>query len=196
MSETEPLSPAGGQFLVYRTEDGKLKIDVRFEGETVWLTQPHMAALFQTTQQNNNSQGILVSSTGRSAFGPAARGFLQPGRHHFGRLPRQIPHRQGIYQIDMLTGVEGEVAKYPTPDELWAMTFAEANAWRDRFAAVPYEDKGGRTHPVTTRTSLLRKSCGPLPRGACASCSRWPPAPVKPSSPSRSRGNSFTPAGT
>jgi hypothetical protein len=49
-SETPP--PPGGQFLVYQTEDGKLKIDVRFEGETVWLTQQHMAELFQTTQQN------------------------------------------------------------------------------------------------------------------------------------------------
>lgn len=47
-----PQPPPGGQFLVYQTEDGKLKIDVRFEGETVWLTQQHMAALFQTTKQN------------------------------------------------------------------------------------------------------------------------------------------------
>jgi len=39
--------PPGGQFLVYQAEDGKLKIDVRFEGETVWLTQQHMADLFQ-----------------------------------------------------------------------------------------------------------------------------------------------------
>ncbi len=53
---------------------------------------------------------------------------------------------QGIYAIDMETGKEGEIAAYPTPDELWAMTFAEANAWRDRFAAVPFEDKGG-SHP-------------------------------------------------
>jgi hypothetical protein len=42
----------GGQFLVYQTLDGKLKIDVRFEGETVWLTQQQMAELFQTTKQN------------------------------------------------------------------------------------------------------------------------------------------------
>jgi hypothetical protein len=41
-----------GQFLVYQTEDGKLKIDVRFEGETVWLAQQQMAELFQTTKQN------------------------------------------------------------------------------------------------------------------------------------------------
>ena len=50
---------------------------------------------------------------------------------------------QGIYAIDMETGKECEIAAYPTPDELWAMTFAEADAWRDRFAAVPFEDKGG-----------------------------------------------------
>jgi type I restriction enzyme R subunit len=50
---------------------------------------------------------------------------------------------QGIYAIDMRTGVEKEIPAYPTPDELWAMTFTEANAWRDRFAAVPFEDRGG-----------------------------------------------------
>ena len=49
----------------------------------------------------------------------------------------------GLYRVDMETGEEGEVADYPTPDELWAATFAEANAWRDRFATVPFEDKGG-----------------------------------------------------
>ncbi len=43
---------ARGQFLIYQAEDGKLKLDVRLEGETVWLTQPLMATLFQTTQQN------------------------------------------------------------------------------------------------------------------------------------------------
>jgi type I restriction enzyme, R subunit len=50
---------------------------------------------------------------------------------------------QGIYGIDMETGQEGEQPRYPTPDELWNLTFAEQNAWRDRFAAVPFEDRGG-----------------------------------------------------
>jgi len=50
---------------------------------------------------------------------------------------------QGIYGIDMDTGVEGELAQYPTPDELWSRTFAVQNAWRNRFAAVPFEDRGG-----------------------------------------------------
>jgi len=62
---------------------------------------------------------------------------------------------QGIYQVDMAPPShsshsshssyppEREIPCYPTPDELWNMTFAEANAWRDRFAAVPFEDRGG-----------------------------------------------------
>jgi type I restriction enzyme R subunit len=53
---------------------------------------------------------------------------------------------RGIYEIDMHTGKEREVPCYPTPDELWNRTFAKEDAWRDRFAAVPYEDKGG-SHP-------------------------------------------------
>ena len=50
---------------------------------------------------------------------------------------------QGIYGIDMQEGTEGELPRYPSPDELWNLTFAAPNAWRDRFAAVPFEDRGG-----------------------------------------------------
>lgn len=50
---------------------------------------------------------------------------------------------QAIYVIDMITGAEGDVASFPSPDQLWEMTFAQTSAWRDRFAAVPFEDKGG-----------------------------------------------------
>ena len=50
---------------------------------------------------------------------------------------------QGIYGIDMHTGIEGELDQYPTPEDLWNRTFATQNAWRDRFAAVPFEDRGG-----------------------------------------------------
>jgi len=50
---------------------------------------------------------------------------------------------QAIYGIDMEEGKEGEVTCYPTPNELWNWTFAEQNEWRDRFSAIPFEDKGG-----------------------------------------------------
>ncbi len=49
---------------------------------------------------------------------------------------------QGFYGIDM-EGEEGEIASIHGPEELWRRTFATENAWRDRFAAVPFEDKGG-----------------------------------------------------
>ena len=50
---------------------------------------------------------------------------------------------QGLYGIDMETGKEGEWPSYPSPEELWTRTFAKQNVWRDRFAAVPFEDRGG-----------------------------------------------------
>jgi type I restriction enzyme R subunit len=68
---------------------------------------------------------------------------------------------QGLYTVDMETGKEGQLAAYPTPDELWTLTFPSlrsgtgdaadkarecAELWRDRFAAIPFEDKGG-SHP-------------------------------------------------
>ena len=43
--------PAKGQFLVYQTEGGETRIEVRLENETVWLTLNLMALLFQSTKQ-------------------------------------------------------------------------------------------------------------------------------------------------
>ena len=50
---------------------------------------------------------------------------------------------QSIYGVDMATGREGDVPAFPGPEELWARTFATANAWRDRFASIPFPDKSG-----------------------------------------------------
>jgi type I restriction enzyme R subunit len=50
---------------------------------------------------------------------------------------------KGIYAIDRETGEEGEAEAFPSPQELWQRTFAEENVWRDRFASIPYPDKGG-----------------------------------------------------
>ena len=41
-----------GDIVIYQTEDGGTKIDVRFEGETVWLTQQQMAELFGSSRTN------------------------------------------------------------------------------------------------------------------------------------------------
>ena len=38
--------------LLYQTEDGRTRVEVRLDGETLWLTQAGMVELFQTTKQN------------------------------------------------------------------------------------------------------------------------------------------------
>jgi type I restriction enzyme R subunit len=52
-----------------------------------------------------------------------------------------------IYSICMKTGAEGLVANYLTPQELWDKTFAVQNEWREKFSAVPFEDKSGTWQP-------------------------------------------------
>lgn len=70
----------------------------------------------------------------------------------------------GIYRIDMATGEEGLVDRWPTPEELWTATFAEANAWRDRFAAIPYET-GGKFDPRYYQHNAIEKTLGAIAAG-------------------------------
>ena len=46
------MARGNSEIILYQTEDGSTRIDVRMEDETVWLTQGQMAELFQTTKQN------------------------------------------------------------------------------------------------------------------------------------------------
>jgi type I restriction enzyme R subunit len=48
-----------------------------------------------------------------------------------------------IYSICMKTGVEGLVEEYLSPEALWNKTFSIQNDWREKFAAIPFEDKSG-----------------------------------------------------
>lgn len=51
-------------------------------------------------------------------------------------------------EIDMVGGGEKDFSSaFPTPQELWDRTFSEANAWRDRFGEVSFEDAGGKWQP-------------------------------------------------
>ena len=47
-----------GDIVIYQTEDGDTKIDVRFVDETVWLTQQQMAELFQSSRTNIVEQPV------------------------------------------------------------------------------------------------------------------------------------------
>ena len=47
MSELNPNPMPGGEFLFYQSDDGRIRLQVRLEDESVWLTQKLMAELFQ-----------------------------------------------------------------------------------------------------------------------------------------------------
>ncbi len=71
----------------------------------------------------------------------------------------------GIYLIDMETGKEGDAAGYPSPDELWNLTFTKENAWRDRFAAIPFEDKGGQWQARYYQDNAISKTLEAIAEG-------------------------------
>ena len=76
---------------------------------------------------------------------PVAEGVAQ-AKNYAGKLAIRHTYSsngQAIYGIDMETGKEGDIATFPTPDELWSILFDEENEWRDRFSAISFPDKSG-----------------------------------------------------
>ena len=65
------------QIIIYQTETGQTKIDVRLENETVWLTQKLMAELFQTTPQNITIHLRNILTEGELDEGATCKDFLQ-----------------------------------------------------------------------------------------------------------------------
>lgn len=47
-----------------------------------------------------------------------------------------------IYEMSIQTGQEGEIADFPTPDELWRKTFSDQNEWKNKFDNILFEDGG------------------------------------------------------
>jgi hypothetical protein len=114
-SETPP--PPGSQFLVYQTEDGKLKIDVRFEGETVWLTQQHMAELFQTTKQNVSLHIQNIYEERELERGATVKESLTVQREG----NRSVRRRVELYNLDVIISVGYRVKSLRgTQFRMWA----------------------------------------------------------------------------
>jgi type I restriction enzyme, R subunit len=90
-----------------------------------------------------NTKLAVIEAKKRAA--PVTKGLGQ-AKQYAGKLLTRFAfatNGDGIYQVDMQTGAEGPVDAFPSPEALWASTYAEHNSWRDRFAAVPFEDRSG-----------------------------------------------------
>ncbi len=63
-----------------------------------------------------------------------------------------------IYQVDMQEAIEGDATHFPTPDELWQMTFPKEDSICDRLFAVPFETKGGTWQPRYYQENAITKT--------------------------------------
>lgn len=91
----------GSQIIIYQAEDGKTKIDVRLEGETVWLSQRMMAELFQTTIPNINMHIKNVFEEGELEEGATIKEFLIVQKEG----PRNVERSQLLYNLDVIISV-------------------------------------------------------------------------------------------
>lgn len=116
-SELTSGADAKGQFLVYQAEDGKLKLDVRFEDESVWLTQPLMAELFQTTQQNVSQHILNIYEEEELAPQATHKKFLSVRSEG----KREVKRLLDYYNLDMIISVGYRVKSHvATRFRIWA----------------------------------------------------------------------------
>ncbi|MBN2124315.1 MAG: virulence RhuM family protein, partial [Deltaproteobacteria bacterium] len=71
------MLPVQSQMLLYSTEDGRTRIEVRLQDETVWMTQATMAELYQTTPQNITLHLKAIYQEGELDPQATCKGFLQ-----------------------------------------------------------------------------------------------------------------------
>ncbi len=87
--------------IIYQTEDGKTKLEVRLENETVWLTQKLMAELFQTTIPNINMHLKSIFEEGELNEKATIKDFLIVQNEG----NRKVERTQKLYNLDAIISV-------------------------------------------------------------------------------------------
>ena len=87
-----------GEIIIYQTEDGLTKLDVRMEDETVWLTQQQMAELFQTSRTNVVDHIKNIYKEGELDENSTCRKFRQVRMEGNRQVTRELP----FYNLDMI----------------------------------------------------------------------------------------------
>ena len=100
MSKKLPEKPKG-QMLIYQTEKGQTKLEVRLEEETVWLTQKDMAELYQTTKQNISLHIQNIYNEGELELESTVKESLTVQKEG----SRTVKRPQDFYNLDMIISV-------------------------------------------------------------------------------------------
>lgn len=106
-SETQPAMP-DGEFILYQTEDGRTRIQCRFENETLWLTQAQIAELFQTTPQNVTLHLKAIFAEGELSEAATCKDYLQVRQEGSRGVSRSLRH----YRLEAILAVGYRVRGY------------------------------------------------------------------------------------
>ena len=86
------------QIIIYQSEDGETRIEVKFTGETVWLSQQQMADLFQSSRSNVVEHIKHIYEEGELDEESTCRNFRQVRQEGNRLVTREIP----FYNLDMI----------------------------------------------------------------------------------------------
>ena len=100
MTNKQDLIPSDnqGDVIIYQSEDGKTKIDVRFVDETVWLSQQQMVELFKTSRTNIVEHIAHIYEEGELDEISTCRKFRQVRQEGNRTVSRELP----FYNLDMI----------------------------------------------------------------------------------------------
>jgi len=99
MTENLPDKPMN--ILIYQAEDGKTHINVRMEGDTVWLTQSAMSELFQTSSQNITMHIKNIYAEGELSEVATCKDYLQVQLEGGREVQRALKH----YNLEVIIAV-------------------------------------------------------------------------------------------
>ena len=86
------------QIIIYQGENGETHIEVKFTGDTVWLSQQQMAELYQTTRPNIVQHIRNIYEDGELEEKATCKNFLQVRQEGTRQVSREIP----FYNLDMI----------------------------------------------------------------------------------------------
>jgi hypothetical protein len=89
------------ELVLYQTEDGRTRIQCRFENETIWLTQAQIAELFQTTPQNVTLHLKAIFAEAELVEAATCKDFLQVRTEGSREVTRRLRH----YRLEAILAV-------------------------------------------------------------------------------------------
>ena len=137
----------GGEIVLYQTEDGRTRIECRFEKENVWMTQALMAELFQTTPQNITLHLKAIYEDGELAEAATCKDYLQVRAEGARQVQRALRH----YNLAAILAVGYRGTRTTSPSlrrPVWAVV---VNSIRSAWTGEPSSERRSQSGRASIR---------------------------------------------